>query len=53
MARPKPIEPKVALTISVPVSLKKAFMEACAKDDKQASQVLREAMRQFIDQRSR
>lgn len=50
MARPKPLENKVPLTISVPVSLKEAFIAACAKADKQASQVLRQAMRDFIEQ---
>jgi hypothetical protein len=49
MARPKPLENKVPLTISVPVSLKEAFVAACAKADTQASQVLRQAMREFIE----
>lgn len=52
MARPKPQDPKVALTISVPTTLKADFIKACEKADTNASQVLRDAMRAFIEKQA-
>lgn len=53
MARPKPSEPKVALTISVPESLKAEFLRALEIDDKTASVVLRAAMRDYLERRAK
>lgn len=53
MARPKPLEPKVALTISVPTSLKAEFLAACEQGDTNASLVLRAAMRDYIEKQAK
>lgn len=50
MARPKPLEATIPLTISVPLSLKAAFVQRCKNADQQASQILRAAMRTYIAQ---
>lgn len=48
MARPKPQEPNVPLTVSIPVSLKQEFFALCVAQDLQASQVVRAYIRQYI-----
>lgn len=48
MARPKPAEQNIPYTISVPKSLKDAFVRACQESDQQGSQVLRAAMRDYV-----
>jgi hypothetical protein len=49
MARPKPAETPVSFTISVPPSLRDAFLAAVQANDTTASQVLRQHMRAVIE----
>lgn len=50
MARPRALEPTTTLTIKLPVQLRADFVRACQIQDRNASVVLRDAVREYLRQ---
>lgn len=48
MAKPKPLEPTVLLSVKTPASLRAAFVAECKKRGTTASQVLREVIASYV-----